>query len=512
MNLRQARMPAIGVVIQMFAKPGAVFSLAFFLFCGGCVSQLFAQQRIGGSAREALAAENVATFDAVWSIIHEMHYDTNFNGVDWTAARKEFRPQAKMARDRSELRSVIGQMLDRLGQSHTAVIPAESAELFDPEAIERKRKEGSANPDKSQRRSGGETEGESGLTDTDTVPTGDGNFGFDVRLREDAFVVVRVDSGGAADRAGVKPGWALRAIDDELLAPRLEKLPNDITAQKRQFLAWRMVSALLAGRPGSQAVLTFADGTDRVVMLDLKRQRPAGQRVKLGHLPPLYAHMESRWMNAEPRKRIGLIHFNLWMIPIAAQFDRAIDEFRDADGIIIDLRGNLGGIGGMIIGFAGHFLSERVSLGTMKMRANELHFNANPRFVNAAERRVEPYSGPVAILTDAITLSAAEVFAGGMQSIGRAKVFGETTGGQALPAMWHRLPNGDVLYYAFADFVTPDGVRLEGRGVIPDVPAPLQREDLLAGRDRALELAIAWMTEKVRIDERNASRKAPSKQ
>ena len=137
---------------------------------------------------------------------------------------------------------------------------------------------------------------------------------------------------------------------------------------------------------------------------------------------------------------IGIIRFNMWMIPVAGFFDQAVDEFHQADGIVIDLRGNIGGIGGMVMGLSGHFLNERVSLGTMKMRGNDLKFFANPRRVNGAGARVEPYGGPVAILVDAISLSAAEIFAGGLQDIGRVRIFGERSAGQALPALWDRLP------------------------------------------------------------------------
>ena len=103
------------------------------------------------------------------------------------------------------------------------------------------------------------------------------------------------------------------------------------------------------------------------------------------------------------------------------------------------------------------------------------------------------YGGPVAILIDSMSGSASECFTGGMQSIGRARVFGQTSMGQALPALFDRLPNGDVLIHAYGDFVTADGTRLEGRGVIPDEIVPLRREDLLAGRDRTIDAALAWV-------------------
>ena len=97
--------------------------------------------------------------------------------------------------------------------------------------------------------------------------------------------------------------------------------------------------------------------------------------------------------------------------------------------------------------------------------------------------RVEPFAGPVAILVDGMTGSASECFAGGMQSLGRARVFGQTSMGQALPALFDRLPNGDVLIHAWGDFVTGTGVRIEGRGVVPDEPVALIARRLLAGRD-----------------------------
>ena len=147
----------------------------------------------------------------------------------------------------------------------------------------------------------------------------------------------------------------------------------------------------------------------------------------------------------------------------------------------------------MVLGVAGHFLTDRVSLGDFRYRTNTLHMRANPRFVSQANERVNPFGGPVAVLVDETSASASEVFAGGMQAIGRVRVFGSTSLGGVLPAVTDRLPNGDVLYHAIADFATPDGTVLEGRGVIPDEPVRPTRADLLAGRDPVLDAALAWI-------------------
>ena len=51
----------------------------------------------------------------------------------------------------------------------------------------------------------------------------------------------------------------------------------------------------------------------------------------------------------------------------------------------------------------------------------------------------------------------------------------------------------NILIHAYGDFVTADGTRLEGRGVVPDEEVPLTRQDLLAGRDATLERALHWI-------------------
>jgi carboxyl-terminal processing protease len=193
-----------------------------------------------------------------------------------------------------------------------------------------------------------------------------------------------------------------------------------------------------------------------------------------------------------------VIAFNIWMVPLVRAFDAAIDAMRDVNGMVIDLRGNPGGLGAMIMGLAGHFVSDRISLGTMAMRDSELNFVANPRLVNPAGHRVTAYGGPLAVLVDDMSGSASEIFAGGLQAIGRARIFGDVTMGAVLPAMFDRLPNGDVMAHAVADFVTPAGVRLEGRGVIPDERIVLTREDLLANHDAPLEAALAWIGNQAR--------------
>jgi carboxyl-terminal processing protease len=110
-------------------------------------------------------------------------------------------------------------------------------------------------------------------------------------------------------------------------------------------------------------------------------------------------------------------------------------------------------------------------------------------------RDVRRFSGPLAILTDRASVSCSDIFPASMQALERARIFGDTSAGMALPSGVAPLPSGDRLMYPVADFADPEGRRIEGVGVIPDTPAVPTAEALRAGRDPALDAALAWIGE-----------------
>jgi carboxyl-terminal processing protease len=297
----------------------------------------------------------------------------------------------------------------------------------------------------------------------------------------------------------VRTGWVVDSVGRftaRRAAERLTRLRTD--AERRQALVRlpRVVDASFAGSAGSVVRAAFRDGSGRRVVVPITRRATPGELVRFPNLPTFLAFLEYERRprgDAATVSCVGVIRFNIWMAALADDFDRAVDTLRDCRGIVIDLRGNPGGLGFMVAGVGGHFLDSAVSLGTMRTRAGELRFVVNPRHATSRGDPIRPYAGSLAILVDPLTGSTSEVFAAGMQAIGRARVFGETSAGQALPAMATRLPTGDVLLHVTADLVAPDGRRVEGRGVVPDESVPLRRADLLAGRDAALEAAIRWI-------------------
>jgi carboxyl-terminal processing protease len=425
------------------------------------------ERAFGAQARTDQGILAEATFDFVWSRVRDTYYDSEMNGLDWDAVRAELRPRAVAAPSVQDLRAVLAEMLSRLGESHFTIIPGSAASAF-------------------------------GFEDAG-APNGTAEPGFEVRWLEGAVVVTGVRTNGPAHRAGVRAGWILEAIGDVTL----DTLAGRIRQSAREGMEERQLGLFLPGSvqrwirgpEGSVVRLRFRRGDSVAVSIDVPRERPVGEEVRFGNLPPVRVDVTFRTEVLDGRLDVAILRWSAWFPGIVPSIAEAMDSARDADGLVVDLRGNPGGLGALAMGIGGHFLNDAVSLGTMRTRDTELRFTVNPQRVAPDGRRVEPYTGPLAILVDPLTASTSEFFAGGMQTLGRARVFGELTAGQALPAVVVDLPNGDRLMHAVADFTGPDGSRLEGSGVRPDVLAPPSRESLLAGEDAALNAAFAWLEE-----------------
>lgn len=438
------------------------------------------------------------TFDAVWTTVRDRHYDPNLNGVDWEAVRVELRPRALDAQSTEELRAVLMDMLSRLGESHFGILPG------DGDAVEAETPAPGAPAAASSAGSSDDATASAAIAATADDP---GLIGADITIVDGALCVLRVFPDRAAAKAGIQPGWSLVSVDgvavESLLAPMRKRLadekdPSSMRARELRTGLATVAARLLGGRAGETKRVEFIDGAGATRTIDLVLEPAPFGATKLGNLPALPVEVDSMVVERPAAEgnpvKVGVVSFNIWMTGASDAIDRAVDQLRACDGMVVDLRGNPGGVGAMSMGVAGHFLREQASLGAMIARDSRLEFNASPRRVSPDGRRVRPFARPLAIVVDERTGSTSEIFAGGLQDLGRARVFGQTSAGMALPAMAVELPNGDVLMHAIADLVTSKGRRLEGLGVVPDETAVPTRAALLAGGDPALDAAAAWIT------------------
>ena len=185
---------------------------------------------------------------------------------------------------------------------------------------------------------------------------------------------------------------------------------------------------------------------------------------------------------------VGILAFNLFLSEgVLPRVSSALDGFRarGAKAVIVDLRGNPGGQGAVAIPISARLVDKPLTLGTLQFRDFNQTFTASPSL------GVKPFTGRLVIVTDEGTASTAEIFAAGLQEAGRALVVGDSSLGAVLPSQIESLPGGAVIQYVVADFKTPKGVLLEGRGVQPNRRVVETRAALLSGRDPVLDAALA---------------------
>lgn len=365
-------------------------------------------------------------------------------------ALARMRAAATAAPDPVEFRAVVSELLRTTGLSHFAVIPHNGA--------------------------------------PDPHP-GRGWHGMHLDVIGSDVVVTRVEAGSPAAAQGVAAGWRLRSVNGDPLTMVTGPHAAASTARERHVRRLALES-FAAAHPGVLSEMEFSapDGSSRRVDVQFAEPQHAAQCSfrELGA-----ADWAALGLPAA-QHRIGLISLGAWSPTAGPCVDSAIDALRRTDAIILDLRGNAGGTALMASGVAGHFLAEPALLGTMRAPGADLRIDANPRLTDPAGAATAPFAGPLAILVDGSTASTSEMFAAGMEDIGRATIFGGPSAGAALPALVLQLDTGDSLLYAIGDFRTAKGRVIEGIGTVQGVHAPPTLEDHARWPDAVLRDALEW--------------------
>jgi carboxyl-terminal processing protease len=163
--------------------------------------------------------------------------------------------------------------------------------------------------------------------------------------------------------------------------------------------------------------------------------------------------------------------------------DELYDVLKDMDnntrGIVIDLRGNPGGLLSTVVDVTSYFLSEGVIVEIMTNQGKEASLRVDTGKAT--------YDLPMVVLVDNTSASGSEVLAGALQDHGRAIVAGNTTYGKGSVNELLKLDDGSGLYLTVARWVTPNGRLIEGQGIEPDIKLEVTGED-------AVQWAVDYLT------------------
>ncbi len=258
---------------------------------------------------------------------------------------------------------------------------------------------------------------------------------------EDGYVeVVEPIPGTPAFEAGIRIGDEIYAIDGE----------------SAQGFSTEEAANRLRGPEGSEVQVTIRRARSQEIELTLERAQVEVPTVRHDIMPDTIGYM-------------NVSSFTPFTVP---RMEEAIDDFEGQgyEGLVIDLRGNTGGLLNAAIQAADLFLDEGLIVGTTsRVESGGSEYEARPT------TRV-PDDIPIVVLVDGGSASGAEILAGALQDSGRAVLVGATTFGKGSVQQVQRagaIEGGFRL--TLSRYYTPSGTYIDEKGIEPDYEEEMPR-------------------------------------
>ncbi|WP_267245218.1 S41 family peptidase [Streptomyces sp. PR69] len=259
------------------------------------------------------------------------------------------------------------------------------------------------------------------------------------RTRDGGIEIAKVRPGGPADKAGVRAGDQLLAVDGR---PVAERPVTEVTALLR------------GGDRTSVALGLERDG--RSWTETIQRARLTTQTVTVERTADAYG--------ADGLVRIKVSSFTKGS---GEQVRQAVRDAPEDAGILLDLRGNQGGLVSEAVIAASAFLDGGL------VATYDVHGEQRSLY---AEHGGD-VDRPLVILIDGGTMSAAELLTGALRDRGRAVAVGSQTFGKGSVQMPSELPDGSVAELTVGHYRTPAGQSVDGQGITPDLIATEEAEE-----------------------------------
>src|SRR5208282_4666994 len=411
-----------------------VNSVVFFLVAVLTTDRGRAQEQISDFDRvRALDMLQVVTDD-----VRKHYYDPTLRGLDWNAKVAEAKRRIEKTNSMNMALSEIAAALDALNDSHTFFIPPPHANHFD--------------------------------------------YGFQYQLIGEQCFVTRVRPKSDAEAKGVKPGDEVLTLNGyRPTRENLRKMQYVFSALRPQpgfrlglqdpDRNQREVDVLASVREGKPVTnLTFSSGSD---IWDLVREGQNQQHLK-------------RAREAQVGDQLMILKIPEFLFS-DSEVDSIISKARKYPAVIIDLRGNPGGSIETLRSLTGSIFDRDVKI------ADRVGRKEGKNEVAKAARH--PFTGKLAVLVDARSASAAELFARVVQLERRGVVIGDHTSGSVMEAEHFNEKSGigRIVFFGVSvtewDLLMTDGKSLEHVGVTPDEIVLPTAKDLAGDNDPVIARA-----------------------
>ncbi len=290
-----------------------------------------------------------------------------------------------------------------------------------------------------------------------------GGIGALVTRSKQGEVILQPMPGSPAERAGVRNGDQLLKVDDTAIT----------TTMKTEEIV-----LLIRGEVGTQVQLTLQRaGLPQSLVISITRE--------------LIETPSVEWRILEQEQAIGYLRIHMFTERTAGETRRALQDLLDkgAQQLILDLRGNGGGVLDAAVDVASEFLESGVILFEERRDQPEKSYT-----VKSGGLAIQQ---PMVVLVNGGTASASEIVAGALQDHKRAVLIGEKTFGKGSVQVVFDLSDASSVHITVARWLTPNRHRIDPEGLQPDIFVPVSDEDRAAERDPQLEQAIVYLREQV---------------
>ena len=283
-------------------------------------------------------------------------------------------------------------------------------------------------------------------------------IGTTVVERKRGLQVVSVFKDSPAKRAGIKPGDVVTKVNGHSIAGESSNVST----------------ARIKGKPGTYVRIT----TDR------PGSPPRTVRVKRAQIrvPVVSSRLERRG-----KLRLGVVALSSFTAGAHAEMAAAVRRLlaRGAEGLVIDLRGNGGGLLDEAVLTSSLFVPNGTIVSTKGRTKPKRVFDATGDAITKK---------PLVVLVDNGTASASEITTAALHDRVGAPVVGRRTFGKGVFGQVFDLSNGGALDLIVGSYYTPNGQNINGKGIKPDVPA---RDNPATKQDEALNQALQTLAHRV---------------